>query len=165
MTLTKHNLERFLDAIAYRDLAQTFRVAVSVSVALGIRYLWIDSLCILQDSLDDWINESKTMQDVYTHAYCTIAATCTTSSTDGMLRDRDPSTFIFMTTEMAWIDSQGISKKGDFALIEDITIIDEYATSLVYELLDIKGKNCRRYRRSFGENSDLQAFRSSQPAL
>jgi hypothetical protein len=42
---------------------------------LGIKYVWIDPLCIIQDSEEDWREESSKMADIYSHAHLTIAAT------------------------------------------------------------------------------------------
>jgi len=69
-------------------LPQTFRDAVTVTRELGKRYLWIDSLCIIQDDPNDWAVESKRMEDVFTNAYCTIAASSAADSTVGFLKDR-----------------------------------------------------------------------------
>lgn len=42
---------------------------------LGIRYVWIDSLCIIQDDKDDWTRESTKMADYYQHSWLTVAVT------------------------------------------------------------------------------------------
>lgn len=68
------------------DLPLTFRDAIEVSQGLGIHYLWVDSLCIIQGSKEDWTKESKRMEDVYAGAYCTIAATSAANSHEGFLR-------------------------------------------------------------------------------
>jgi hypothetical protein len=67
------------------DLALTFRDAITVTRELGQRYLWIDSLCIIQDDHRDWETESKKMEAVFQHAYYTIAATSAEDSTKGFL--------------------------------------------------------------------------------
>ena len=56
------------------DLPKTFRDAVTITRNLGIRYLWIDSLCIIQDSEEDWIRESSRMGRIYRDAAVTIFA-------------------------------------------------------------------------------------------
>jgi hypothetical protein len=53
------------------DLPRTFRDAVEATRELGVEFLWIDSLCILQDSVDDWDIESNRMHDVYRYSYLT----------------------------------------------------------------------------------------------
>jgi len=53
-----------------------------------VQYLWIDSLCIIQDDGDDWERESKLMEQVYSSAYVTIAASCASGTDDGFLKTR-----------------------------------------------------------------------------
>ena len=55
---------------------------------MGVRYLWIDSLCIIQDSTEDWQHESKLMGDVYSNSWCNIAATKARDATDGYFAQR-----------------------------------------------------------------------------
>jgi hypothetical protein len=46
---TKENLPARVEGIAWLDLPQTFRDAITVTRAIGVQYLWIDFLCIIQD--------------------------------------------------------------------------------------------------------------------
>ncbi|KAK5630875.1 hypothetical protein RRF57_006590 [Xylaria bambusicola] len=69
-------------------LPRTFQDAVSVAYGLGLQYLWIDSLCIIQDDPSDWETESKLMEHVFSSSYCTIAASCSFGSGDGFLKAR-----------------------------------------------------------------------------
>ncbi|EKD17979.1 het domain containing protein [Drepanopeziza brunnea f. sp. 'multigermtubi' MB_m1] len=61
-------------SIPLSSLPKTFRDAVFISRRLDVRYLWVDSLCIVQDSRSDWEKESALMGDVYGRSYLTIAA-------------------------------------------------------------------------------------------
>lgn len=67
------------------DLPATFRDAIYMARWLGLQYLWIDSLCIIQGDIQDWEREAKRMEDVYASAYCTIAATSAVDSKAGFL--------------------------------------------------------------------------------
>jgi hypothetical protein len=71
----RSNLESFKDEIPLKSLPKTFLDAMSISRGLGIQYIWIDSLCIVQDSRDDWSYEAARMCDVYEGSYLSIAAT------------------------------------------------------------------------------------------
>lgn len=62
------------DHISLSNLPQVFRDAVWMSREVGIDYIWIDSLCILQDSTDDWEMESQKMGQVFENAFLVIAA-------------------------------------------------------------------------------------------
>ncbi|KAK7538092.1 heterokaryon incompatibility protein-domain-containing protein [Phyllosticta citribraziliensis] len=85
--LTEGNLDSHMKGIAFHDLPGTFRDAVSVVRALGQRYLWIDSLCIIQDSGKDWDQEAKRMADIYQNSYLTLAATKSMDSTGGLFSE------------------------------------------------------------------------------
>jgi hypothetical protein len=56
------------------ELPKTFQDAVDVTKALGIRYLWIDSFCIIQDDENDWGTQASLMASIYENAYITLAA-------------------------------------------------------------------------------------------
>jgi hypothetical protein len=72
------------------QLSPTFADAVTVTKKLGVRYLWIDSLCIVQDSEEDWNQEASMMGEVYSCSYCTLAASSSEDSGGGLLRPRKP---------------------------------------------------------------------------
>ncbi|KAF2734550.1 HET-domain-containing protein, partial [Polyplosphaeria fusca] len=70
------------------ELPQTCRDAVLVTRALGIRYVWIDSLCIIQDSKEDWEREAAKMCDVYSNSHITFAALDSKDSDTGLFVGR-----------------------------------------------------------------------------
>ncbi|KAJ8463325.1 hypothetical protein ONZ51_g10327 [Trametes cubensis] len=71
-------------------LPQTILDAIRVTRALGMIFLWIDSLCIIQDSEEDKHRELASMRDVYRYAYVTIDAARTARASDGFLQDCQP---------------------------------------------------------------------------
>lgn len=70
----KENLSKHLERIRFGDLSRTFQDAVQVARGLQLSYLWIDSLCIVQDDTEDWIREAEQMANVYRESVCTISA-------------------------------------------------------------------------------------------
>ncbi|KAF3043498.1 hypothetical protein E8E12_009752 [Didymella heteroderae] len=78
----------FEKAIPSERLSTVFTDAIDVTRRAGIHYLWIDSLCILQDSKDDWAHESALMGDVYKYGHLNIAATADAEGGDGLFADR-----------------------------------------------------------------------------
>ncbi|KIW70322.1 hypothetical protein PV04_02605 [Phialophora macrospora] len=90
--LTVKALAEFQKGISLGDLPKTFRDAVLVTKALGLHYLWIDALCIIQDSVNgaDWIQEASMMGDVYANSHITLAATTSPNSEGGLLHRRSP---------------------------------------------------------------------------
>lgn len=79
------NLQDMQSAIPLSTLPQNFQDATATVRALGLRYLWIDALCIVQDSKRDWELEAARMGDYYGSAYITLVATSARSSIDGFL--------------------------------------------------------------------------------
>lgn len=73
-------------------LPRTFQDAVMITTKLSVRYLWIDALCIIQDSPDDteWRHEASIMGDIYANSYVTLAATTSENSEGGLLHRRNP---------------------------------------------------------------------------
>ncbi|KAL1647068.1 hypothetical protein SLS58_002838 [Diplodia intermedia] len=80
LKLTKSTLARYTNGIPADDLTPKFRQVVQVTRKLGLDYLWIDSLCILQDSDDDWAHESSRMGRVYEGATINIVAASASDS-------------------------------------------------------------------------------------
>lgn len=83
--LTKTTVYALQSGICYSDLPPTFRDAITVTRQLGLRYLWIDTFCIIQDDGEDWAIESARMGDIYERAYINIAATGAVDGTGGFL--------------------------------------------------------------------------------
>ncbi|KXH68820.1 hypothetical protein CSAL01_00088 [Colletotrichum salicis] len=85
-TLTTETQWPFQDSITVTTLPQNFRDAIAITRHLGLRFLWIDCLCIQQDSKPDWENESKRMGLVYRNSTVTISAMVSAGSKDGILK-------------------------------------------------------------------------------
>ncbi|KAK8235114.1 heterokaryon incompatibility protein-domain-containing protein [Phyllosticta capitalensis] len=83
-TTTNKTLQTNLHGISWDLLPQTFRDAVKVTRGLGLKYLWIDSLCIIQGNEKDWCKESGRMFDVYKGAKVTLAALFGENPTTGL---------------------------------------------------------------------------------
>jgi hypothetical protein len=84
--LSRAKLELWQKHIDVRMLPRTFQDAVKITRSLGIRYLWVDALCIIQDDEDDLQAQIGKMEDVFRSAYVTLSATCATGSDDGFIR-------------------------------------------------------------------------------
>ncbi|GAP84622.1 putative tol protein [Rosellinia necatrix] len=75
--------------VPWISLSKTFQDAIDICRRLDIQYIWIDSLCIIQDSDEDWAEESAKMADIYANAFLTIAATKSKDGAGGCYSDRD----------------------------------------------------------------------------
>lgn len=89
-----HDLQSFKTALPQDNVPQTFKDAIDVTRRLGIRYLWIDSLCIVQGEGGDFNTEAKRMEDVFSCAYCVIAATRASNQLEGFIKERPKRRFV-----------------------------------------------------------------------
>lgn len=89
-SLMTDTLSTFQAGIPYTELPQNFRDAIIITRELGVRYLWIDSLCIIQDSKKDWASESARMGTVYRDSTVTISAMAPANSSLGILNSQEP---------------------------------------------------------------------------
>ncbi|KAH0498520.1 hypothetical protein TgHK011_005772 [Trichoderma gracile] len=90
---TRHNLQARRDGILLETLPMTFQDAIDMTRRLGVRYLWIDALCIIQEDEEDWLKEAPQMATIYENAYLTLAATASTDSHGGLYRILPPETY------------------------------------------------------------------------
>ncbi|CAH0033252.1 unnamed protein product [Clonostachys rhizophaga] len=93
------NMNQLKAGIDIETLPATFRDAVTITRGLGVQYLWIDSICIIQDDSSDWETESHKMEDVFSCAYFTISASSSPSSLAGFLTPRTPRTSVHLSLE------------------------------------------------------------------
>ncbi|OBS24684.1 hypothetical protein FPOA_05224 [Fusarium poae] len=84
---TKDNIGTLLQNIPAISLPRTFLDAIDIVWDLELRYIWIDSICIVQDDLQDWQREAASMKDVYASSSITISASDAQDSTQGCFVD------------------------------------------------------------------------------
>jgi hypothetical protein len=85
---TKKNYLAATKGVPWKSLPQSFQDAIIVTRALGLDYLWIDSISIIQDDEHDWNRESSKMFEVYNRAQVTLAAVHACDSSEGLFVDR-----------------------------------------------------------------------------
>lgn len=112
-TLTGERLYDFTQGAIEEDrFTKTHQQAFSLARSLGIHYIWIDALCIIQDDRLDWLAQSQKMGEVYGSAYLTVVAGSSADTRRGFLQDRhtkiqpcpipfdsvSPTAFLYATT-------------------------------------------------------------------
>ncbi|KAG6360986.1 hypothetical protein INS49_009205 [Diaporthe citri] len=114
LVLTQSNIEEWHKQLPSLGKWKTFVDAIETSRQLQIPYIWIDSLCIIQDSKDDWQHQCPQMCNIYKRSYCNIAATSAIDDTEGCFFERDvdidlplrrqlsPRVLNFTKTQMYW---------------------------------------------------------------
>ena len=85
--LTKGTYKAKIDGFHLSDLPLSLRDAVKVTQTLEIKYLWVDSVCIIQDDEGDMRSEIANMINIYRNTYLTICAANAESVNHGFLRD------------------------------------------------------------------------------
>ncbi|KAF1835813.1 HET-domain-containing protein [Decorospora gaudefroyi] len=89
LLLKSSNLAQLSQRQPISTLPRTFQDTVQVAKVLDFDYIWIDALCIMQDSLQDWRQESMQMKDIYANAYCTVAASWAPNPDGGLFKLRN----------------------------------------------------------------------------
>ncbi|KAL2676525.1 hypothetical protein Neosp_010286 [[Neocosmospora] mangrovei] len=84
ITTTRSNFSQHQDEIPWNALSTTFQDAIEFCLRLGLEFIWIDSLCIVQDDAEDWDQEAVKMATYYTNAHVTLAATAAPDGTVGL---------------------------------------------------------------------------------
>ncbi|KAH7092371.1 heterokaryon incompatibility protein-domain-containing protein [Paraphoma chrysanthemicola] len=91
---TKDNLHNHLQSIPWLSMPKMYQDSVLVARKLRIRYLWIDSLCIVQDDFNDWVRESAVMGNTYERALLTISAISAPDCHSSLLESSPSKSFV-----------------------------------------------------------------------
>jgi hypothetical protein len=87
---TKGNLGSLMRRIEWTALSKTFQDVIELCRKLGVRYVWIDSLCIVQDDDRDWEREALNMAQIYEHAFVVVSAAAARDGSVGLFGPRKP---------------------------------------------------------------------------
>lgn len=92
LRLEESNYQSLMKHIPFNELPATIQDSIMVTIELGMQYLWVDALCIIQnqDSNKDWSYEAGKMCDIYQGCAVAIAASGASNSTEGLFAVRDP---------------------------------------------------------------------------
>ena len=110
-----------------------FQQAIEIVRTLDVGYIWIDSLCIVQNDAADWEYEADRMHLVYRNSYCNIAIADSPDSTFGAFRTRDPEDVV-PVKYLPRDESPFFGKKSWVALPENL-----WESELLQSLLYLRG--------------------------
>lgn len=138
--LLQSNLEELSQAIPIGQLPKVFQDAIYVSYELGIGYIWIDSLCIIQDSKEDWTYEAKRMGGVYSNGEFNIAATGYENGLSGLFGERKALSLIHipMRAECEFINAQ-YKTQAVFKGLYISASTGEWGSNVVFSPLNDRG--------------------------
>lgn len=86
--LLDQNIDDMKQSLRIDSLPRNFQDAIKIARSIGVLYLWIDSLCIVQDSREDWVKESARMGMLYANAVCMLSATASATADGGFSYDK-----------------------------------------------------------------------------
>ncbi|KAH8670419.1 heterokaryon incompatibility protein-domain-containing protein [Tricladium varicosporioides] len=106
-TLSKATLPLWTTSMPGQTLPQTIKDAIMVTRTLGIKFLWVDALCVVQDDPVDVDAEVPRMVEIFSGAYFTIAAASATTSREGFLQTRAATGSWAHTFSLPFLDLDG----------------------------------------------------------
>jgi hypothetical protein len=112
---TKEKLLKYSQSIPVVDLPRTYKDTIEITRKLNLPFLWINSLCIVQDDQQDWENEPLKMGDIYHNSHVTISATASENSLGGCcLQSITSSQAVHFTSDIAFTGSGESRTNGLF---------------------------------------------------
>jgi len=127
LTLNESNMDEYRKGIPVELLPAIYKEACHLTRLLDLKYLWIDALCILQDSSSDWRHEASRMASVYGHALCNLACLLPPDKFDPQRR-MDPRSCLPCVIEAATPNNGG----GVYAYRDD-ACLDPYQLGTEYD--------------------------------
>ncbi|KAH8160463.1 hypothetical protein CIB48_g7784 [Xylaria polymorpha] len=103
---TTSNISEMKNRIPWNKLPRVFKDVIYVARMLKVQYVWIDSLCIIQDDKEDWETEAAKMAEYYSQAHLVIACSTSPNPTVPFLAPRDP---YWLPADIKFIDGSGVS--------------------------------------------------------
>ncbi|KAF5548860.1 ankyrin repeat [Fusarium mexicanum] len=86
---TSVNIHQHLQHIPAFSLPQVIKDAVAITRALSIPFLWVDTLCILQDDTSDWDKQCAVMERIYGNAHLSLAAASSDNCEEGFIKKKN----------------------------------------------------------------------------
>lgn len=117
---TRENIEDLKKGVDVSTLPKTFTDSILICKRLGINFLWIDAMCIIQGDNGDWHEQASQMSHIYSNAILTIAAAAGDNSHAGLFVDRDPRTTYPATLNCQYTTDEGLTTTATFLSCRDL---------------------------------------------
>lgn len=88
LVTTTATAQEYTDGLPVSKIPRTILDAINLTNKLGLRFLWVDALCILQDDPEDVAREVSKMAQIYQEAWVTVSAACAKSVDEGFLQQQ-----------------------------------------------------------------------------
>jgi hypothetical protein len=106
LKLLQDNMAQLLAEIRISELPTSYKEAIIVCRSMGFRYIWIDSLCIIQDSRQDWQQEALTMKDVYQNSSLNLCASAAAENSEASFKSRDLTLIAPLEISPGWANGE-----------------------------------------------------------
>jgi hypothetical protein len=116
---TAENIESFKSGVDIHTLPKTFIDSILLCRHLGVKYIWIDAMCIIQGDADDWNEQAPQMGDIYSNAIFAIAAATGDNSQSGLFVDRDPRPNYPATLKCQYTTQDGLTTSATLLTCRD----------------------------------------------
>ncbi|KAH7136867.1 heterokaryon incompatibility protein-domain-containing protein [Dactylonectria estremocensis] len=126
--LTTANYARLMNGFDTLETMQTIQDAVWVAREIGLEYLWVDSLCILQDDAQDKEREIARMGQYYGGATVTICAASASKANEGFLHTRASPSYAAGSIRLPLRNKNGDSEGDVLLLREDPDLVEPTTT-------------------------------------
>lgn len=145
--LTRTNKDIYYQALPATEWPQTYKDTASLARQLGVRYVWIDSLCIIQDDPMDWAEQASTMDMIYENGLLNVAAILG-EQTPGLECSRNPLGIIpcVVSSTVSPADSTGEHKMGHYMFSRRI---NPFQTTLGYRQYEYNNNPAPLYERGW----------------
>ncbi|KAI1770039.1 HET-domain-containing protein [Hypoxylon cercidicola] len=121
--LTHDSIGNLADGIPISHLPKSLRDAAWFTNEMGLKYLWIDALCILQDDVDDKMREISRMELYYSHSTVTICAASAARCLDGFLLSREDNAADY---SIGPIQLRSITSTGASGTVQALDLADDF---------------------------------------
>lgn len=114
-SLLQSNASVLYNEIPWSRMPRTFREAITFTHQLGVKFLWIDALCIVQDSEADWLDQALSMASIYSNSLLNLASTSSENGDGGLFIARNPYLANGCLIRASW---RGLPP-GEFVIFDD----------------------------------------------
>lgn len=118
LRLTTSNFRDLQAGVLYSDLPIAFRQAIQLIKGLSIRYVWIDSLCIIQSNSEDWQIECDRMQGVYSNSVLNLSLAQAAHPNETCMSGFNHNATPPFEVEITGLISSGESKEHTYTVIQ-----------------------------------------------
>ncbi|EHK24031.1 uncharacterized protein TRIVIDRAFT_128569, partial [Trichoderma virens Gv29-8] len=151
--LTSNLLDRKQHGMPIASLPRMMQDVVLVLRRLGIQYIWIDCLCIIQDDKDDWKREAALMASIYTNAELTVAASWCDQPDQSLFRDHSaPHELTWPLLTRGWVYQEQLLSRRMLHFTQN---------ELIWECFETTHCECGWYDNNTSSHGILGSFKQS----